>query len=173
MEQQKPINHIVAGLIIAGVMVIFLLVSNMFGQAQNQALGWLTYLVMIAALIFFIRKWGQAHDYRLSFGALFSYGFKITSILTLIVIIFLVILFSAFPEMKDTLLEASRTAMEQQGTVSDEMIDQAMEQMDKYFVPITAGSALLTYLVLGLIGSLIGAAVTKKVPQNPFDQQPL
>jgi hypothetical protein len=27
------------------------------------------------------------------------------------------------------------------------------------------------YLILGAIGSLIGAAITKKQPRNPFDQQ--
>lgn len=171
MEQKKPISHIVAGLIIAGIMVVFILVVNMLGQSQNQALGWFTYLVVIGAIMFFVRQWGNAHGNRLSFGQLFSYGFKVTSILTLIVIIFMVIMFSAFPEFKDTFLETSRTAMEDQGQLSDENIDTAIQTMDKYFIPITAGGAMLTYIILGLIGSLIGAAITKKQPQNPFESR--
>jgi c-di-AMP phosphodiesterase-like protein len=171
MEQQKPLNHIVAGLIIAGIMVVFILVLNMMGQAQNQAIGWLTYLLVIGGLVYFIRQYGKAHDYRLSFGSLFSYGFKITSILTLIVIIFMVIMFSIFPEFKDKFIETYREALENQGSMGDDQIDTVVTTMDRNFVLITAGGALLTYLILGLIGSLIGAGVTKKRPQNPFEQQ--
>jgi heme/copper-type cytochrome/quinol oxidase subunit 2 len=171
MEQRKPISHIAAGLIISGIMVVFILGLNMLGQSQNQALGWITYLLVIGALIFFIRQYGRAHDYRLTFGQLFSYGFKITSILTLIVIIFMVIMFSMFPEFKDKIMDAYRTALEDQGKINDDQIDSILGTMERNFVLVTAGGALLNYLILGLIGSLIGAAVTKKQPQNPFEQQ--
>jgi hypothetical protein len=170
MEQQKPISHIVAGLIIAGIMVVFILILNMVGQAQNQAIGWLAYLLVIGGLIYFIRQYGKAHDNRLSFGSLFSYGFKITSILTLIVIIFMVIMFSMFPEFKDKFMDTYRVALEDQGSMGDDQIDKVIDTMDRNFVLVTAGGALLNYLILGLVGSLIGAGVTKKKPQNPFEQ---
>ena len=67
-------------------------------------------------------------------------------------------------------METYRKAMEDQGKLSDEQIDKAVEMVDKNFILFTAGGALFMYLILGLIGSLIGAAVTKKNPQTPFDQ---
>lgn len=171
MEQQKPISHIAAGLMIAGVMVVYSLILNFLGQSQNQSLGWIAYLLLIVALVFFIRQYGKNYGYSKSFGELFGYGFKITSIVTLIVILFLVIFFSAMPEYKEKIIEASRTAMEEQGKMSDDQIDSALEMFDRNFFLLTAGGALFMYLVIGLIGSLIGAAVTKKRPNNPFDQQ--
>jgi hypothetical protein len=32
---------------------------------------------------------------------------------------------------------------------------------------------MLGFVITGAIGSLLGAAITKKQPQHPFEQQPL
>jgi hypothetical protein len=170
MEERKPVSHFLAGLIIAAIMVVFSLVMNYVGQGQNQALGWLAYAIFIIALIVFINLYGKANNYQPSFGNLFGYGFKITSIVTLIVILFMVGFFIAFPEYKDKIMETSRQAMEDQGKMTDDQVDSAVAMFDKNFILFTAGGALFMYLILGLIGSLIGAAVTKKNPQTPFDQ---
>lgn len=170
MEQRKPINHILAGLIISAAMVIFSLVMNFIGQGQNQALGWLAYLIFVVALIYFINQYSNANNNRLSFGGLFSYGFKITSIVTLVVILFMVIFFWSFPEYKDKIMEASRQSFEKQDSMTDDQVDQAIEMMDRNFILFAAGGALFMYLLLGVIGSLIGAAVAKKNPNNPLDQ---
>jgi amino acid transporter len=170
MEQTKPISHFVAGIIIAAIMVIFSLVMNFTGQEQNKALGWFAYAIFIVALVIFIKLYGKSKNYTPTFGNLFSYGFKITSIVTLIVILFLVVFFIAFPEYKDKMLDASRQAIEERDQISDEQIDQTLSMMSKNFILFAAGGALFMYLILGAIGSLIGAAITKKQPHNPLDQ---
>src|SRR5687768_10750529 len=170
MEQKKPVSHLVAGLLIAAIMVVYSLILNFMDLWQNQAMGWLAYLIFIIALIVFINQYGKANDYRLGFGSLFGYGFKITAIVTLIVIIFMLVFFLAFPEYKEKMIETSRQAMEDQGNASDEQIDQAMGMMSRNFLLFAAGGALFGYLIMGCIGSLIGAAVTKKKPQSPFEQ---
>ena|SRR5688500_16623975 len=169
MEQKKPISHLVAGLLIAAIMVVYSLFLYFLDLWQNQAMGWLAYLIFIIALIVFINQHGKANDYRLSFGSLFGYGFKITAIVTLIVILFTVIIFMAFPEYKEKMIEVSRQTMEDQGT-NDEQVDQAMSMMSRNFVLFAVMGALFGYLIIGCIGSLIGAAVTKKKPQSPFEQ---
>ena len=171
MEQNKPVSHIVAGLIIAAILVIYSILLNFLNLSTNQTLGWVAYLIMIAGLAFFINQYGKARDHQASFGQLFSYGFKATSIITLIMILFIVLFFVLFPEFKDKIMEASREGMEQQGKMSDEQIDEALEMFERNFILFTGGGALFMYLILGAIGSLIGAAITKKRPQNPFEQQ--
>jgi hypothetical protein len=171
MEQKKPVSHIVAGLIIAAVLVIYSILLNFLGLSQNQALGWVAYLIMIAGLAFFITQYGKSRDYQASFGQLFGYGFKATSIITLIMILFIVLFFALFPEFKDKIMEAAREGMEQQGKMTDEQIDDAVGMFDRNFILFTGGGALFMYLILGAIGSLIGAAITKKRPQSPFEQQ--
>jgi hypothetical protein len=106
MEESKPISHFRAGLLIAAFMVVFSLIMNLVGQGECQ-FSWMAWkLVFIGALIYFINKYGKANNNTSTFGELFSYGFKITSIVTLIMIIFMVIFFASFPEHKATMLEA-------------------------------------------------------------------
>ncbi len=173
MEEKKSVSHFSAGVIIAAIMVVFSLVMSFAGQGQNQALGWLAYVIFILALIYFINQYGKANGNELSFGNLFNYGFKTTSIVTLIVIVFLVLFFSFFPEYKDKMLDSSRIAMEKQGRISEEQLDETLSMMNKNFILFAGAGALFMYLLLGAVGSLIGAAVTKKITQNSFDQSSL
>lgn len=171
MEEKKPISHIVAGLTIAAILVVYSILLNYMDLSQNQSMGWLSYIILVGGLILFINLYGKAKNNQVTFGNLFSYGFKATAIITLIMIAFIIIFFMAFPEFKDKIVDAAREGMEKQGKMTDDQIDQGLEMFEKNFILFSAGGALFMYLILGAIGSLIGAAITKKQPRNPFDQQ--
>lgn len=171
MEEKKPVSHIVAGLTIAAILVVYSILLNYMDLSQNQSMGWLSYIILVGGLILFINLYGKAKNHQVTFGNLFSYGFKATAIITLIMIAFIIIFFLAFPEFKDKIVDAAREGMEKQGKMTDDQIDQGLEMFEKNFILFSAGGALFMYLILGAIGSLIGAAITKKQPRNPFDQQ--
>jgi hypothetical protein len=171
MEEKKPVSHIVAGLTIAAILVVYSILLNYMDLSQNQSMGWLSYIILIGGLILFINLYGKAKNNQVTFGNLFSYGFKATAIITLIMIAFIIIFFMAFPEFKDKIVDAAREGMEKQGKMTDDQIDQGIEMFERNFILFSAGGALFMYLLLGAIGSLIGAAITKKQPRNPFDQQ--
>ena len=171
MEEKKPVSHIVAGLTIAAILVVYSILLNYMDLSQNQSMGWLSYIILVGGLILFINLYGKAKNHQVTFGNLFSYGFKATAIITLIMIAFIIIFFLAFPEFKDKIVEAAREGMEKQGKMTDDQIDQGLEMFERNFILFSAGGALFMYLILGAIGSLIGAAITKKQPRNPFDQQ--
>jgi hypothetical protein len=59
--------------------------------------------------------------------------------------------------------------MEDRNTPEDQ-IEKGIELWQKMFWVFTIGGILLVYAIVGAIGSLIGAAVTKKKPVNPLDQ---
>jgi len=168
MQEQKPVSHIVAGLIIAAIMVVYSIGLNFMGLMQNRALGWLGYGIMLVGLIVFINMYGKAKNYQVGFGGLFGYGFKTTAIMALVLVIFLICFFMIFPEYKDKIMEAARKGMEEGGKMSDEQIEQGLSMYSKNFMVFTVGGALFMYILLGAIGSLIGAALTKKKPVNPL-----
>jgi hypothetical protein len=171
MEETKPISHIVAGLIIAAILVVYSILLNYMDLSQNQSMGWISYIILVGGLILFINLYGKAKNHQVTFGNLFSYGFKATAIITLIMIAFIIIFFLAFPEFKAKIVDAAREGMEKQGKMTDDQIDQGLEMFERNFILFSAGGALFMYLMLGAIGSLIGAAITKKQPRSPFDQQ--
>jgi hypothetical protein len=56
--------------------------------------------------------------------------------------------------------------------MSDDQIEQGIAFTKKFFTPLAIGGVLVSFLIMGVIGSLIGAAVAKKNPQqSPFVQQ--
>ena len=174
MEQTKPVNHFVAGLIIDAILIAYSLILNFTGQNQNQTLGLLSYVILIAALIYFITQYGKALNYNAGFGKLFGYGFKITAIVTLITLIFTMIFFTVFPEYKEQIMDAMRTEMEKQvdaGKVQESQADSIVSTYESRFMLLTGAGILFMYLLIGAIGSLIGAAVTKKNPPTPFGDQ--
>ncbi len=62
--------------------------------------------------------------------------------------------------------------MEKGGTLSESDMEKGLEMTKKFFLPFAIGGSLVVYLILGTIGSLIGAAISKKNPNpTPFEQQ--
>jgi hypothetical protein len=172
MEQKKPISHFVAGLITAGILIAYSLITSMLtGGKAGPGGGWILYLVIIASLCLFINLYGNAKGNYESFGNLFAYGFKTTAILTLVFIIFIIALSFIMPEMKEQSLEVARQEMEKQNKLSDEDIDKSIDLVSKYYWAFMIGSTVLGFIIIGAIGSLLGAAITKKRPYNPLTDQ--
>ena len=170
MEDKKPISHFIAASIIAAILIIYTIILQFSGNQQNMGLAWLSYLFILAGLVVFINLYGKALHNQVTFGNLFSYGFKTTAFLALIMIAFTVVFFLIFPDIKEKMFEMTRQKMEEQGKMSDEQIDKGLEIWRKMFWVFTIGGIILFYAIIGAIGSLIGAAVTKKKPVNPLDQ---
>ncbi len=172
MEQRKPITHTIAGLLIAGLVIVLSLVMMLFANStSNPGSGWLTYLVIIVGLIISINLYAKSKDNYVGFGDLFSFGFKATAVYTVIFIGFLILVSLVFPDFKTSAIEAVRTEMENQKNYNEDQAEQAIEMMEKYFWVFAIGGTMLGFVIVGAIGSLLGAAIAKKRPQNPFEQQ--
>jgi ABC-type Co2+ transport system permease subunit len=169
MDNQTKASHITAGLIIAGILIVYSMVLTFSGQSTNQSLGMLSLLILVAGLIFFIMQYGKSVDHTATFGQLFNWGFKATAVATIIVLASQVIFFLIFPEYRDKMEEISREQMYKQG-LSDAQVEQAIGMTKRFFWPFLIGGTIVSNLLVGLIASLIGAAITKKTPQSPFQQ---
>jgi uncharacterized membrane protein len=168
--EQKVTTPVVKGVIIALVLIVLGLVIQFTGQQQNKGLGAITFLLFIAAIIWSCISYAKQLDGNVTFGNTFAHGFKTTSVITVLIVIFTFISIKFInPEMIDLAIEEARKGMEDKN-MSDDQVDTAIGFTRKFFVPLTIGSVLFFYLIVGVIGSLIGAAVAKKNPQGPFQQ---
>jgi amino acid transporter len=141
------------------------------GPKQAQNLGYISYLVLFIGVIWSCINYGNQMNNSVTFGNVFAHGFKTSAVVTVISIIFTVIFFLIFPEIKDKVFEVAREEMDKQPQLTDDQRDMVIETTKKFFFPIAIGSILLMYLIIGLIASLIGAAMTKKNPPSPFENQ--
>ena len=171
MEENKVTSHIVKGLIIGLILIVLTLVVQFMGLKRDSwPVQMLSICILAGGIIWSCWIYGKQKNNFVTFGNLFGHGFKTTAVITTIIVIFLLIFFLGFPQFKEEAIEQSRQQMEEGGKMSDEQIEQAMDVTKRFFMLFVIGSIIFFYAILGAIASLIGAAVTKKKPVNPFNQ---
>lgn len=165
------------GLVLSLILVaISVIISITITDLQAmQKFSWLSYLILIGGLVYGCVTFAKEKNGHVTFGNVFSFGFKTTAIITSIMVIFTILSVTVlFPEMKDKAMEMARSQMEKDGNLSESQIDQAIEMTTKFFIPFAIGGALIGYLFIGTIGALIGAAAAKKNPNpTPFESDNL
>ncbi len=161
---------VVKGLIISLILIVISIALYFAGLSQNQALNSIQYAIIVGAIIWGCINYSNQSNHNVTFGNVFAHGFKITAVVTVIMVVYTVIAIKfLFPEMVDLSLEKAREGMVEKN-LTDDQIDQAMGLTQKFFVPFAIAGIMLVFMVIGLISSLVGAAVAKKNPENPFQQ---
>ena len=166
--ETKVTTPVIKGLIISMILIVIGLAIYFSGQVANKSLGYLQYLILFAGILWGCINYAKQLDGNVAFGNVFAHGFKITAVVTVILVLYtLLALTVLFPEMKDKLVEQAELEMEKQ-SMSDSQREQAISMMKNYMMPFAIAGILFFFMVIGLIASLIGAAAAKKKPLDPF-----
>ena len=123
----------------------------------------LSYIPFILAIVYVQYTHRLELGGYITFGRAFSAGFKVAAYTGLFVAVLLIIYYkvldtNAFRELMDMALEAAG---------DDENQIKGVEMMRSYMVFFIGFGAAITYTLFGLVISLIGAAVLKKI--KPLD----
>ncbi|MEI6189660.1 MAG: DUF4199 domain-containing protein [Chitinophagia bacterium] len=167
--ENKITSHIVKGSILSGIAILMSIIVNVFNLYEVSWVNYINYAIMIGGLIYSCILFANENDNKVSFGNIFAHGFKTTSVVIVITVIYTFLsLKLLFPDMQDKILEISRKKMAENPQMTDEMIDQAIAMTKKFFLPFAIGGAIIGTGFIGAISSLIGAGVAKKIPVDPF-----
>jgi hypothetical protein len=170
--ETKPTKPAVYGLIISLILIVFGLVTYFTNQTQNKALNSVAFFIFLFGIILSCIQYAKQMNGNVTFGNVFAHGFKTTAVIIVIEAVYTFISYKfIFPDMVEKGLEIARKSMEEKKNMTEEQINQGIEITRKFFVPITIGSIILLFGILGLVASAIGAALAKKKPQSPFQQQ--
>ena len=122
------------------------------------------------AIIFACIHYANQKQGYVTFGNVFGHGFKITAVITVILLAYTLLAMTVlFPEMKDKIFAMQEAKMEEQG-MDSEKIEQGMKFMKNNFMLFMIIFLIFGILIIGCIASLIGAAAAKKKPVNPLNQ---
>jgi hypothetical protein len=169
--EEKVTSHIIKGVILSIISIVFSVIVYVFNLYEMQSLTYLNYAIFLGGLIYGAILYSNENKNQVTFGNVFAHGFKTTAVIIVITVFYTVIAFKfLFPDMMELMLTISRKQMLKDPKLTDEMIEQAMSMSRKYFLPFVIGFSIIGTGFLGLIGSLIGAAVAKK-KSNPFENQ--
>jgi NADH:ubiquinone oxidoreductase subunit 6 (subunit J) len=166
--EKKVTSPVIKGLLIALVLIILGFIGRAANIQYEGWFGWVSYGLLIGGIIVSCIVYSNQMEHDVTFGNVFSNGFKTTAVVTCLTILFMVILFLVMPEMKNEMIENARNEAAK-GPGTEEEIEQGMRMFEKMFWVFIIGGILLAYLFMGCIASLIGAAIAKKNPRpNPF-----
>ena len=166
MKTTKP--HVLAGLVTGAVLILCNVIFIILGYEGDTKITWIASLLNITLLIYFIKEHGKSHDHTKTFGDLFSFGFRATALVTIMLTGFMIIYSYAFPESENKAMEIARSKMMEDERLTEDNIEQALSITRKFYFPILIAGTIFSTMIVGAVGSLLGAAFTKKVPSSPF-----
>ena len=173
MEKQIT-TPAVKGIIISLLLIVYGLVLYFTDQFANKALGYVQYVILIGGIVWACISYAKQMNSDVTFGNVFAHGFKTTAAITAIMCVYTFISMKfLFPDMVDKIIDVARENMQEQNNLDEAQIDKALEMTREYFMPFAIGGILIMFGIVGAIASLIGAAVSKKKPQDPFGQPQL
>jgi hypothetical protein len=171
MMETTVTNPPVKGLVISLLIIVFSMILYFTGQTTNQALSYLQYVILIGGIIWSCTSYAKQLNGNVTFGNVFAHGFKTTAVVIVLVTIYTILAIKViFPEMLNIIIEQAKENMRKQPNVTDEQIDKGVDFMKNNFMTFAIAGIIFMFGIVGLISSLIGAAVAKKNPQNPFSQ---
>jgi hypothetical protein len=170
--ETKVTSPALKGTLLALVLIAFSLVTYFMGHAGNKSLSYIGMAIFGAAIIFSNIYYAKQNNGNVTFGNTFADGFKTTAAATAISLVYTYLALKfIMPDVVDISIEEARKGMAANKDLTSEQINQSLGMMEKFFVPFAIGGALFMYLLIGVITSLIGAAIAKKNPEvSPFDQ---
>ena len=169
--EQKVTSHITKGLLVALIVIVIDLAGHFAGLKLEQWYGFVSLAIMIGLIVWSTMLYGKECNNNVTFGALFADGFKTTAVYTCIYFVYtLLVIYLLFPNFMDELIQKGLDDAAKKGQELPEMTEEGMAMAKKITTMISLAGAVLGSLIIGAIGAVIGAAVTRKKPKDPFAQ---
>jgi len=170
--ENKVTTPQVKGFVISLMLIIYGLIIYFADGMKHPELSYVQYAIFLAGIIWACTSYSKQMSANVSFGNLFAHGFKTTAVVTIIILIYTILAFKVlFPDMVDKSIEVTRQKMEAGGKASDSQIEQTVSMMKDHFTLFAVVGVIIGFAIMGAISSLIGAAIAKKKPQDPFGNQ--
>lgn len=140
------------------ILGVVLYVADLAFQSWSQ---WVSYIPFLIGLILNAQAYAKANDHFVTYGQVWSSGFKASAIITLVLVAWGLVSSYVFPEMREKGMEIARESMIKNG-MDDEQIDQAIEMSQKFYTPFMMGGIVFGTMIVGAILSAIAAGIPKK-----------
>ena len=159
------------GAFLGFALVITTLVMYLTDQTANPVFSVLTVVEIIVCLVLAMRDFRLQNGGYMSYGEGLSTGSLLSAVAGLISAAFITFYNVVIdPTIQQRAFEQAREKLEDQGSLSDDQIDQAMEMSQKFQSPgFTFIAGVFGTIIMGLLLSLIVAAFIRRNKTNPFE----
>lgn len=164
---EKKHTHMKYGLFTGLAMIIVNLILFKTGVSFNPGMQYVSDIPFIIGIIMNAMAFSKLNDGYVTFGNVFSSGFKACAIITLLLAVWSFASVAIFPELKEKGLEIARKKMAENPQMTDDQIEMALSMTKKYWNVFMVGAIVFGTMILGAVFSLVGAAVAKKKGAMP------
>ena len=170
---KKNSDYLAKGLLLSLILIVVDLIGGFANIRFETWFRWLPSILAIGILITFCIQFGKREAGGVTFGQVFGYGFKISLIVSILMVVYSLVSFAfIFPELTDQILAKTRTDLQAAGKLTDDQIDTQVAMTKKFMQPgIRSIFFFLVSLFFYTIGSLLGAAFTKKTETDVFNNK--
>jgi hypothetical protein len=89
--EKKVTSPAIKGIIISLVLIVFSLIIQVLNLSQNKAVGGLQFLLLLAGLIWSCTYYAKQMNANVTFGNVFSHGFKTAAAVTAIMVVYTIL----------------------------------------------------------------------------------
>ena len=155
-------THLMKGLLISLLLIIVGLIQFSLDDYKNQMYGWIDRILIIVGIMISCVLYSKEQNETVNFKKIFGYGFKTTALVIIIMIAYQILfVYVIDPNLKDKIVAISVEEM-QKNNMPNDQIDVSIGYIKNFFIPGMIAGTIFGNLYLGVIGSLIGAAISKK-----------
>lgn len=158
------------GLITGVALIIYSTILYTVGGMANTSLTMLVYVIIAALLTLGIREFKKLNGGYLTIGEGVGLGALLSAVSGILSSAYSVLYTTVIdPSVREQILNQVRAKMEDQGNLTDEQIDQALEISQKFQTPgLQLIFGILGSILVGVIFSLIISAIMRHKKDNPF-----
>ncbi|MEP6750192.1 MAG: DUF4199 domain-containing protein [Bacteroidota bacterium] len=162
--EKKITSRITKGVIIVAVLIIVdIVLQSVYNPVPDGIRYMLRLIITFAGILAACILYSKQSGGGLSFGEVFSHGFRTTAVVAFLMALYTFIVFKfIYPMPTAAEMDAAVKAIEQQGNALHEEAKQQAANAAKNRWIIYVSLSMFVSLIPGLLGSLAGAAITKK-----------
>jgi hypothetical protein len=159
---EKKQTHVVYGLVTGAIVLVVYLALYLRGLAFKPGIQYVPFIPFAIGIVINCMAYSKANNAEVTLGNVFGSGFKASMIVTLITILWSVICFTVFPEIKTQALEVAKGHMIKEPGMTAAMLKTNMEFVTNRYPTMIISSAIFAGLLAGVIFSLLGALMSKR-----------
>lgn len=158
------------GLITGVALIVFSTLLYTLNQMANTGLTLLIYVIVAGGLVLAIREYRTLNGGYLSIGEGVGLGTLLAAISGLLSSAYNVLYTTVIdPGVREQMMNQVRAGLEDQGKLTDEQIDQALEITQKFQSPgLQLIVGILGSILIGAVFSLLISAIMRRRNDNPF-----
>src|SRR5215831_3695157 len=160
--EKKVTSHIAKGFIVAAVMITFDVIGY-YGHFREQT--WIVPVlgcILLAGVIWGCISFGKQSPNPVTFGAAFTYGFRMTAVITCIWFLYTLLAVNVlFPGSIDEMVQRAVEQAKKSPDYSEEKMKANLGMARTILKAVIFAGTVLVCLAVGVVGSLIGSVIAQ------------